>query len=90
MTTPRSVPWTDLLRKQRRPRPRRYLRSIDQLWAVMQRVADGATLPEVAEDMGYRNVSGFHHLLSRRFYPEVGARGLMHAIAIGFREGKLK
>jgi len=56
----------------------------------MQRVADGATLPEVAEDMGYRNVSGFHHLLSRRFYPEVGARGLMHAIAIGFREGKLK
>lgn len=93
-----SIPWSDVNHKRakcgwdKRRQPR-YSRL--QMKQIVQRLVDGERLKDIAPTVVGAtgrplSSSGLHHRLSREFYPEIGAKGLVQAVAIGFREGWLK
>ena len=56
--------------------------------AVLQRIADGMTIEEVAEDMKLPYTTVVSRLQTIRI--ELDTRNTTHAVAIGFRRGILK
>lgn len=56
-------------------------------YAVLQKVADGCSLRDAANDL--HTSYGYLKMRLKRHYDDVGAEYLAHAVAIAFRAGKV-